>query len=423
MNRSSRFACTLVLGLLLVPAAARAQQEPKDNKWTKDATKLLTIAQLQQKPELYQQALTALQEGMQKDPTNAKVWLLAGQIQLGMEKYTDADASLKKAVELYPKYAEDIEPAREQAWLKLFQAGAAAMDRNQADSAVALLTQAESIYAQRPEAVLNLGMLYANSGKPDEATKAFAAAKERLHGPLFAKLKPEDQAQWKQYEAVADLTLSQVEGNRGIEAFNAGKYDEAVAAFKKAAAVNPNSRDYVYNLAQAIYAQVDKLEKDRKAAKPADVKQIDAQLVPLYKDVIPVVEKSLTFDPASLDSYVIIGRAYRGLALAAADPKEKTSMEAKATEVLGNAQKLAFEVSDVAVSFGEQAKLNGNIKNRTAKPGEPLKLKVSFIGIDGNVIGSGDVSVAASTPDKPVPFEVSAPVQGQVAGWKYEIVK
>ena len=63
MNRWIRLAA-LVLGVVALPAALRAQ-EPKDNKWTKDATKYVGLAALKQAPAeqtpLYQQALTSLQ--------------------------------------------------------------------------------------------------------------------------------------------------------------------------------------------------------------------------------------------------------------------------------------------------------------------------------------------------------------------------
>lgn len=422
MNRSAQRTWIVALAAVALPVALHAQ-EPKDDKWTKDATKSLTMAQLQQKPELYQEALATLREGMQQDPGNAKVWMLAGQAEVGLDMYAAADSAFDKAAQLHPDYKEDIRAYREQAWLKAFQAGTSAMDRNQADSAVAMLQKAESIYDERPEGVLNLGMLYANTGKNDQAVAAFQAAKERLHGPLLAQLKPEDQAQWKQYEAAADMTLSQIYGNEGITAFNAGKYDDAATAFKKAMDINTNSRDYIYNYVQSLYAKIGELEKQQKADS-AQAKALAPQLAPLYQQIVPAAQKALSFDPAALDLYVIINRAYRGQAALAATPAEKADFQKKAEAIITEASKLPFEVSDVAVSFADSsATLKGNVKTRTAKPGDALKMKVSFLAPDGSVLGTGDVNVTAGAPDKPVPFQVSAPVKGQVAGWKYEVVQ
>src|SRR5512142_1785803 len=117
MNRTAKLLFALAFAAAAIPSASRAQaQEPKDNKWTKDATKSMTVASLKQKPEeqaaLYQQALGTLQTGMQQDPNNAKVWLLAGEIYANLGQYAQADTALKKAQSLYAGYAQEIEGAR-----------------------------------------------------------------------------------------------------------------------------------------------------------------------------------------------------------------------------------------------------------------------------------------------------------------------
>ena len=152
MTRSAKLLLALALAAVAIPGASFAQQaqaqapEPKDNKWTKDATKFMTVAGLKQKPEeqapLYQQALASLQQGMVKEPQNAKLYLLAGEIYANMEQFAQADSALKKAQDLYAPYAPEIEGAREQAWLKAFQKGTAALDRNQQDSAIAYMQAA-----------------------------------------------------------------------------------------------------------------------------------------------------------------------------------------------------------------------------------------------------------------------------------------
>ena len=435
MNRSAKLLFALALAAAAIPGIARAQgaPEPKDNKYTKDATKFMTVAGLKAKPEeqapLYQQALASLKEGMAKEPQNAKLYLLAGEIYANMGQYAAADSSLRQAQSLYAAYAPEIEGAREQAWLKEFQKGTQALDRNQQDSAVAFMKAAESIYDARPEAQLNLGVIYLNGNKPDDAVAAFKAAKARLHGPLTSKLKPEDQAQWKSWDELIDVTMAQLEGNKGIEAFQKQEFDSAAAHFQKAYEMNPHGRDYAYNLAESIFAKSNKLEEQRRAAaeakpvKTAEVKKIDAELVPIYTKLVEAANKVFAFDPGNTDAYIMIAKSYRGQSLAAATPAEQKVMQDKALDALNTAQKLAFEVTELSASFGENSKLSGKIKNHTLKPGEPAKIKVSFVGIDGTVLGSADVSVAAGAADSTTPFEATAPTKGQVAGWKYELVK
>jgi len=435
MTRSAKLLLALALAAVAIPGASSAQQapEPKDNKFTKDATKFMTVAGLKQKPEeqapLYQQALDALKQGMAKEPQNAKVWLLAGEIYASTGQFAQADSAFKQAQGLYAGYGPEIEGAREQAWLKEFQKGTQALDRNQPDSAIAFMKSAESIYDQRPEAQLNLGVIYLNSSKPDEAVEAFKLAKIRLNGPLTAKLKPDDQAQWKTWDQLIDVTTAQIEGNKGIEAFQKEQFDASAAQFAKALQINPRGRDYAYNYAESIFARTNKLEEQRRAlqsAKPpktAEIKKLDEELLPLYEQLIAAAQKVLPFDPANTDSYIMIAKSYRGESEAATDPKQKQAFQNKALEALTTAQKLPFEVTEVNASFGETSSLSGKIKNHMLKAGEPAKIKVSFVALDGTVLGSADVSVAAGAADSTVPFDAKAPTKGQVAGWKYELVQ
>ncbi len=436
MTRSAKLLFALALAAVAIPGVSSAQQaapEPKDNKWTKDATKFMTVAGLKQKPEeqapLYQQALASLQQGMAKEPQNAKLYLLAGEIYANMGQYASADSAMQKAVSMYAGYAQEIEGAREQAWLKEFQKGTQALDRNQQDSAIAFMRAAESIYSARPEAQLNLGVIYLNTGKSNEALAAFKLAKERLNGPLTSKLKPEDQAQWKTWDQLIDVTTAQVEGNKGIEFFQKEQFDSSAEQFLKALKINPRGRDYAFNYAESIFARTNKLEEQRRTAaeakpvKTAEVKKLDEQLVPLYQQLIDAAQKVHPFDPGNTDAYIMIAKAYKGQGEAAADAKAKQEFQNKALEALTVAQKLPFEITDVSAAFGENSKLSGKIKNHNLKPGEPAKIKVSFVALDGSVLGTADVSVAAGAADSSVPFEATAPTKGQVAGWKYELVQ
>ncbi len=439
MARLQRFGWVLVLALAFVPTGLRAQ-EPKDNKWTKDATKYLTLAELKQKPEekqdLYNQALQSLQEGMQKEPDNAKVWLLAGQVYAGLDRYAAADSAFDKAVQLYPDYKDEVTPSREQAWLKAFQAGASAMDAQKPDSAIYYMEKAETIYDARPEAELNLGMLYANNNKPEQARAAFRTAIERLNGPLRDKLKPEDQAQWKQYEAVAKMNLAQMDAQDAITAFNADSFTVAAAEFRKALEVNPYSRDYAYNLAQSIYSEAQKIDEQRKAAKPADQAQYHKQLEPLFRDLIAITRKVQAMDPNNTELYLMVGRAYRGLALAATSPGAKKALQDSTLAVLTKAQALPFEVTDVSLTPGaDTVKVAGKVKNHSLKAGDVVKLRFSFLGLDGKEVGSDVVTVTLNAPDRPAAasgkapaeeppaaeFQASIPITAQMAGWKYSV--
>ena len=109
---------TLALAALLaLPAAAVAQKAPPDTKETKDAEKFIGLAMMRANPEqkrpLYEQAIKPLQQGIVKTPDNAKVWFMAGQVYVGLGQFLSADSAFRKAVQLFPGYAEDVEGERE----------------------------------------------------------------------------------------------------------------------------------------------------------------------------------------------------------------------------------------------------------------------------------------------------------------------
>src|SRR5690606_33160669 len=74
-------ACSL--GGALFPTAANAQKRPANNMWTRSARLYLDRARgnprLEERRDLYRQALEAIKNGIEEDSGNAQVWLIAGQ--------------------------------------------------------------------------------------------------------------------------------------------------------------------------------------------------------------------------------------------------------------------------------------------------------------------------------------------------------
>jgi tetratricopeptide (TPR) repeat protein len=456
MTRSAKLLLTLALTAVALPGAVRAQTpEPKDNKWTKEATKSLTIASIKgtpaEKTQLYQTALASLKEAMAnpKEQGNAKVWLLAGQAYAGLGQLPQADSALKKAEELYPGYKAEIEAAREQAWLNEFKAGSDMLDHNQSDSAAVLMEAAEKVYDQRPEAQLNLGVIYLNAQKYEQADVALQLAKQRLAGPLFAKLKPEDQTLWKNWDQLVDNLRAQIQSNKGILAFRNDDFDEAVTDFGAAYKINPASRDYIYNLAESLFAKSARLERQRSDAEDAltkasptpapgrkapaksvmadslkdSMQKLDAALAPIWTQLIDAANKLLPVEPANSDVYIMLAKAYRGQSLASHNAAEQKALQDKAIDALNKGTALPFEVTELSANYGDTSAVNGKIKNHTLKAGEQAKIHVTFLAIDGTPVGTADVSVAVGAADSLTPFEAKAETKGgRVAGWKYAAV-
>lgn len=436
-----------LIALIALPSAALAQKEPPDTKETKEANKFMGLALMrqtaEQKKPFFQQALGPLQQAMVKNPDNAKVWLLVGQVYAGLGDYIGADSAFRKAEALYPAYAEEISGEREVAWVEAFNAGLQAMDAKNNDEAIKQLELAELMYAHRPEAKMNLGALYAGKNDVAKAIKAFEGAIAATNGPLKEKLKPEDQASWKRYADMAKMNIAQLIGAQGVELFTAEKFDEAAQTFMKAMQINPHSRDYLYNLAQSYYAKASKIEEQRNAlleeetklkktkgqeaaakAKADEAAKLATELLPLYEKIAEVSLRTMVLDPQNESLYHLAARSYKLTGDIATDPKVKSEWQNKALEVLKKREDLQFEVTEVQVGTGEgEATIRGTIKNLKAAAGSPIKIRVTLIGPAGTPIGSNEFSVAAPAAEQTTTFEGKIPVTGEIAGWKYEVVK
>ncbi|MCI0436623.1 MAG: hypothetical protein L0271_23745, partial [Gemmatimonadetes bacterium] len=141
MIRSRSLAPVLAIALL-IPALAAAQTN-KDNKWTRDAAKFMGLAMTRQdrteRRAYYSQAMAALQEAFEKEPDNAKVWFVAGQVRVGLGDYTAADSCFDRAINIDSNLNEDIEAEREAGWMEAFQEGVELMDQQQYDQALTVL--------------------------------------------------------------------------------------------------------------------------------------------------------------------------------------------------------------------------------------------------------------------------------------------
>jgi tetratricopeptide (TPR) repeat protein len=429
-----------VAALLLIPAVAAAQ---KDNKFTKEANKFLGLAMTKQNPaeraQMFEQAMVHLRQGQTEDAQNAKVWLLSGTALAGLGNLTEADAAWKKAEELHPAYAEEIEGEREAAWIDAFNAGLAKMDEKDYAAAIQTLEGAQQIYDSRPEGLMNLGAMYASGAVCSElpqgeqpacreaqmakAEQAFRDAIEATKGPVADKLDEEGKASWLRFRDMATVNLAQMAGARGVEHFEAERFEEAAKAFREAAEVNPHSRDYWFNLTQSYWAQASDLEEKLEKMPAAEQAPTKQSLTKLYEEIIQLVHKTREMDPNSEVLYIIEARSERmiGEYSGAAD-KTKQGQE-KALALLQQHQALGVDVSDIVVQAGEEgATVTGKVKSRTLETGKAVTLTFTFLGIDGKELGTQDVSVTLAAKDADQPFEGKAPaVKGEVAGWKYVV--
>jgi tetratricopeptide (TPR) repeat protein len=295
------------------------------------------------------------------------------------------------------------------------------MDQQQYDQALTILLAAENLYAKRPEALLNIGSIYANKGDPDKAEEAFAKAAAAAQGELVAKLDTATQQQWKKYVEMSTLNIAQIRGQKGVELFQAEDFDGAAQAFARAAEVNPYSRDYLYNYIQARYAKSTKLEEELEA----DKTKLDAHkpvLLEIYSKLLTDIPKVRTYDPTNETLLLIQGRAVRRQGELQGDTLAARQAALKLYE---QADAIPVEVLDLQITTEEStATVAGKLRNKKANPGTPVTIKVTLLGYKGDAIGQMTVTVNAGPSGEgaePVTFTQTGEVKGTVAGWKYEV--
>lgn len=424
MNRSHRFMFALLVGALVVPADVMAQN-PKDDRYTREASKHLGVAMLRQdeaeRNAAFQLALEELQEGMVREADNPKIWFLAGQAYAGLLDFAGADSAFDRAVAMYPEYEAEVEAEREAAWVAGFQHGVALMDQQQNQEALRVFEAAHELYPHRPEALLNMGSLYANSGDTDKAVWAFEEAIKAINGPRFEDLDEEGKAQWKSYEDMSRMNIAQMLGQQGVEAFEIDDYDVAKAKFEQAAESNPYSRDYLFNIVQAQFAKAQALEEQRdSAAAPGSAPQ-DAELLQLYQQIQPAIARVQEYDPANENLLLILARAKRRHAALSGD-EQRGQQEALA--VLEQLQAMPATVSDLMIVPGEgSATVEGTLRNNGAEAGSPVRVQVTLLGLDGSELGTQEVTVTAPASEETTQFTATVPgVTQQIAGWKYRVM-
>jgi tetratricopeptide (TPR) repeat protein len=425
MFRFGRLNLALAL-LLFLPTLASAQ---RDSRYTREATRYIGLAMTRQDPaqqlEMYREAMTHLREGMERDGENARVWLLAGTVLAALGEMREADQAFVRAVQMHPDYAEEIAGEREAAWITAFNEGLVLMDEARYPEAIEKMESAQVIYSQRPEALMNLGALYANAGNMEKSIESFEKAVEATRGPLFEQIDDETREMWLRYRDMAAVNVSQMVAAAGVDAFNEENFTEAEAQFRRAAEMNPHNRDYWFNYLQGLWAQVntheDALVDDN--AEPAAEAAARAALPGLYTRALEIVETTRAFDPTNEVLFRVEAQAKRMLGMLDGSPAaiEQGQQAAYAALERMDAQPIALDNVMVFADGQGGIAIEGYLKNRKAEPGSPVQIEFTLLGIDGSSIGTRTITVNAPEVDGIAEFSGEAEAEGEVAGWRYVI--
>ena len=399
----------------------------------------------------YQEALQAALDGIANQPNNPQSYRQAGEAYVGLNDLVGADSMWTRAEDLYPLYSFDLDPLREQQWVNQYNMAVNQITAGDREAAVPLLEAAHTIYKGRPEAMLNLGSLHAQMGNDDDAVDWYRTALDLLRGPEF-DAQPEDvQATWAENEEIAAFNLAQILANAGrneeaevayrtylerspdnvtalsnlavvlmsmdrndeaadiyqallartdldardyyvtgIGLYNAENYSMAAQAFGRSYELIPESRDALYNYAQALY--------------------LAGELEELYPAAVSLAE----MDPYNNNVYRLLAQ---GL-MAQGD----TAAAARVLEEDMSA--LEFEIDGTILQpyGGGGGVVNGELLNHTLDEGGSVDIRVFFYGPDGIEVGVQDISVPVPAADMREVFRVELDTDQDVVAYRFEVI-
>jgi tetratricopeptide (TPR) repeat protein len=158
-------------GLLYLKSATNTRFEDQRQKDLRDAQRVLN------------QALTT--GGQEKNPA---AWYYLGRYYILTNDAVGVDTAFSRAESLKADCKEDIGVWRRVVWVPTFNAGVAAWQANNIDSAIASFRRANAMLPDEPTGLKYIATLYFNSGKTDSAVTYFRrAADVAAKDPKFAQ--------------------------------------------------------------------------------------------------------------------------------------------------------------------------------------------------------------------------------------------
>jgi tetratricopeptide (TPR) repeat protein len=233
--------------------------------------------------------------------------------------------------------------------------------------------------SDNPEALLNQARLYADRGDLDRAISAYQRSLDIITGPRRARIDGATAVQWKTLEPLARLNLGLLHAAKGIDFFQAD------------------------NLTQVLYIKASRL-KDQ--GRPPE------ELTPLYRDILAEGANVRELDPANANLLLLMGYTHRNL-----------GEDTRAAELFAENVAVRFEVQDIRMAVGSTDTLvSGVLKNLKLPQGDPVKLRLTLLALDGAPTGTADVRVTAPPASQVTSFDAVIGTTKDVAGWRYEII-
>jgi len=173
---------------------------------------------------------------------NPAAWYYLGRYYVEVKDLAGADSAFARAVTLAPGCAQDVTAWRRQLWVPVVNAGIAAWQAGNTDSAMVSFRRANQIYTAEPTAFAYVATLFSTANQTDSAAKYFKLAVAAAQDPKFAKDKK-------------DATFNLARVYHGAQ-----RWDEAVQVYKDYLAAYPGDVQATGGLA-SVYAATGKRDE------------------------------------------------------------------------------------------------------------------------------------------------------------------
>lgn len=386
-------------------------------------------------------------EGVSRDPGNPIHYYLAGVAHARLGEYRAADSMFTRAQEIYPAYELEVEPARQAAWARAYNAGTDAYASGDVERAIEAWESATTLYDLRPRAHRILASVLVERGRYGEAVDTYREALEGMERRPVTRVLEESevraleearatierrlarllvrQGRFADAEPLlrrrlaadpsdvdlrsdlalaldrlgradeADSLYASILDDRGLEsrrlfslglvAFQSGHHRRAIDAFGRLTAREPHSRDAWYNYVNALFAAEE------------------------WEELAAAGDRLLEVDPLGENAGLIVARAHL-----------ESGDEAAARNLVGRVDGLPVHLEQLSLQrSGTSSVVRGRVVGNAAEPGSDVRLRFVFYGPESR-LGSRSVTVSAPSPDEESGFEVSFP--GRADSYRYELL-
>lgn len=438
-------------------------ESPRQNEMTRAAASELDRASEAETDATarpaYEAALEAAEAAIQTDDTNPLPYYQAGQAQIGLGNYAEADSLLSRATELRPIYELEIAPLREQTWFDLYQEAAGLIDQGDIEAARPIFEGANRMYRERPEVMVTLGQIYTQTGDYDAALEQFETAREVIADESYREGRDSVTiATWEEQGEQLPLQIAQV-------LLNAQRYEEASGAIEDILEGDPGNLVLTKTLA-SLYVQRDQADSaailyqdllarpdlaaedyyeigiglyqmeeyeqaadafmqaptafDRDAAEMAAIslqlahpRSDSAQVsTATLEELREVAEQWLEIDPYSRQAHIVLAQTYSRL-----------GNEDGAGEIARRLEGLSVVTTNLELrrDFDGGGTFVGQLMNVNAEPGQTVTVTATFVDRQGNTLGTESTTVQTPAEGQIAPFQIQFQSDQPLGGNTYDI--